>query len=322
MYKIVFLIISLFFITGCVKTNEQPQIISLPSWYLNAPTNNNNTLYGVGEGQSLNEAKINGLKNMSENLVVTVQSSLNSITTTNGNEYNKKMVKDIKVEAKKITFSNYKVDKAVQNGNKFYVLLSVDRKKLFNEKQKELNSLDYKIDENLKALNNKEKLLQIYTLKQNLPLLNKAKNTSFVLYAINNNFDYQKYYKKYDTYINKINILKNGLKIKINFNTNENLYAQSLKTILTKNNYKISNNNPNVIINIKNNIRESHFRGWTIVKVSSLINVIVNNKTISNNTINTIGRSSSTKENSIASSAKQFKAKLEDLTLDKLLFNK
>ena len=307
-------------ISGCSKSKKNVTQVKVPTWYLNAPSNTPIHLYGTGEASSLNQAKTNALKNMSENLVVTVQSSINTITKASGKTYSKNIIKDIKLEAKKITFSNYKVKKAIQSSNSFFALVSVNRNELFIQKQKEFKLLDNKIKNNKKNLQDKAKLEQIYILEKMKPSINEAKNTAFVLYAINNDFNYQIYHKEYNNHINTLNNLKNNLSLKITSNTKDSLYKQYLIGLLNQNNYKVSEDAQDVNIKILNNIRYSFARGWHIAKVSTTLNIMANDKDISNHIINTVGRSSSNKQNALVSSAYQFNKKIKKLGLHKILF--
>jgi len=308
-------------IQGCSNSNKTIQT-SLPIWYLNSPTNTIQSLYGTGEADSLNEAKTNALNNMSEQLIVSIESSMNTITKSSSNSYSKELIRNINLSAKKITFSNYKVNKAIHSGNSFFVLVSTNRIELFNEKQKEFNLINKKIDTVISQSKKLSKLEKIYAIEQIKPNINEAKNLAFTLYAINNKFNYQSYFMKYDKYINNINSLKNNLIIKIISNTKNTMYIKHLKALLTNNNYKISSTNENVLIEISNNIRYSTARGWKIAKVSTTIEVLVNNKSIATNTISTIGRSTSNNQNAIVSSAAQFKKKISTIGLNKILFNK
>jgi len=249
-----------------------------------------------------------------------VQSSINTITKASGKTYSKNIIKDIKLEAKKITFSNYKVKKAIQSSNSFFALVSVNRNELFIQKQKEFKLLDNKIKNNKKNLQDKAKLEQIYILEKMKPSINEAKNTAFVLYAINNDFNYQIYHKEYNNHINTLNNLKNNLSLKITSNTKDSLYKQYLIGLLNQNNYKVSEDAQDVNIKILNNIRYSFARGWHIAKVSTTLNIMANDKVISNHIINTVGRSSSNKQNALVSSAYQFNKKIKKLGLHKILF--
>jgi hypothetical protein len=313
------------FFTACVGEKKNTTI-ELPKWYLNPPANNFITLYGTGEGKTLNEAKNNALKDMSEKLVVSVASSMNSITTTSddgtNSSYLKENIKNVKVEAKKITFSNYKTQKAIQNGNSFFVMVSSDRHELFNEQKKEFDLIDRRIDSALKTLVGKSKLEKIHLLQNQQKNLNDGKNKSFVLYAIENDFGYQSYHKKYDDIIGEIDFLKNSVTISINSNLKTDPYKEHIISLLNQNNYKIVTNNSEVVIDINSNVRYSKARGWDIAKVATTINVKAQNKTITNQTINTLGRSSSSKENALVSSGDKFKKEIEKQGVDKVLFGK
>jgi len=307
-------------ILGCSNSKQNTKINSLPTWYLNTPSNTYNKLYGTGEAFNINEAKTNALSNMSQKLIVSVNSNINTTTKTNGNSYSKDITKNINLKSKQISFNNYKVEKLIQSNSSFFVLLSVDKIALFNEKKKELNLLDNSIHTKINNIQNRSKLEKIYILEQLKPTITKAKDTAFLLYALDNNFNYSQYYSQYDEYINQIDIIKSNLSIKVVSNTKNTLYKEYLKELLTKESYKVSSNNEDVLIKISNNIRHSKARGWQIVKASSTLNIISNNKTISSKTISSIGRSSSNKQNALQSSAISFKKKLEKIGINKILY--
>jgi hypothetical protein len=311
--------------SGCVGAKKDTQI-QIPKWFLNPPANNITTLYGTGEGKSLADAKNNALKDMSEKLVITVASSVNSITTTSydgvNSNYLKENIKNVKVDAKKITFSNYKTSKAIQSDNSFFVMVNSARNELFNEQKKEFDLIDDKINSTLKTLQNKSKLEKIHLLQNLKPTLIEGKNKAFILYAIENSFAYQTYHKKYDDITNEIDFLKNNLTIQINSNLKIDPYKEHITALLNQNNYKTVPNNAEVIININSNVRYSKARGWDIAKVATTLNVTADNKTSTNQTINTLGRSSSSKKNALVSSGDRFKKEIEKQGVDKIIFGK
>jgi hypothetical protein len=307
-------------LTACSNSKQNTQTTTLPSWYLNAPNNTIEKLYGTGEAFSLNEAKTNALSNMSQNLIVSVDSSINTKTEINNNNYNKTIIRDIKLKSKKIDFTNYKVEKAIQSGVNYFVLVSVNKNELFYQKKKELDLLDNKIELSINNTNNSSKLEKIKILENLKPTINKAKDLAFIIYAINSGFNYQEYYKKYDDYLNQIDILKSNLKIKVISNTSNTNYKEFLKELLTQENYTISNSNEDVLIKLNNNIRYSTAMGWQIVKATTTINTISNNKILSTNTISTIGRSSTSKKNALQSSANVFKKKVQKIGINKILY--
>ncbi len=311
---LVFIII---FMGGCGSQSKP----TVPKWYLNPPYNNT-YLYGTGVASSLNQAKTDALKNISENLVVTVQSSIETTTKLSNTNYSKNITKNIKLEAKRITFTNYKTEKILKSEDQFYILLKVNKQKLFDQQYKQFQLLDKKITTNIALIKDNSKLEQIYILQHNLTNIQKAKNQAFILYAIDNSFDYSVYFTKYESYIHKLTVLKNQLCISVISSIQNDTYKSYLVSLITKQKYKISDNNPDVVINLSHDIRYSTARGWQIAKVSSNIDVQANHKTISNNIINTIGRSSSTKTNALNDSAKHFNQQIIKLGLDKILFGR
>ncbi len=307
-------------LTACSSSKQNTQTTKLPSWYLNTPNNTIEKLYGTGEAFSLDEAKTNALSNMSQNLIVSVNSTINTKTKIDNNNYNKEITRDIKLQSKKISFTNYKVEKAIQSGVNYFVLVSVNKNELFYQKKKELDLLDNKIDSTINSNINNSKLQKIKILENLKPTINEAKDLAYIIYAINNGFNYQEYYKKYTNYLNKIDTLKNDLRIKIVSNTSNTNYKEFLKELLTKENYIITNSNEDVLIKLNNNIRYSTARGWQIVKATTTINTISNNKILSTNTISTIGRSSTSKKNALQSSANVFKKKVQKIGINKILY--
>lgn len=327
--KILLLIVTLLVLSfsGCTSTKKQNNMsVDIPSWYLNAPNNNSVYLYGTGEGSTLNESKNVALNNLASKLSVKVSSVINTYKTSSTNSsgdsfYNKDVSQDLNIEIEKMRFSNINIEKSTQLGNSFFTLVKISRDKLFNETFKEFSLLDSSINENLNVISTKSTLEQIKDLENLYPKLNDAKKDAFLLYTINNEFDYSKYIRNYDKNINKIDILKDGILINVTTNENSKFFYNQLLQLLNENSYKVSTNgNVNIIIN--NDKRYSVARGWQIVKVSTTIKTMSNNKTLSNITINSVGRSTSSQENALAQASMHFKKQLHEIGLNSILFSK
>ena len=323
---ILFLGFSIIF-TGCVKMptlkDSKHTTSSIPNWYLNAPQNSSKYIYGTGESNSVDNAKNEALNNMSARLVTSVGSSLKATTKSSSDgTYSKDVSKQLKVEVQKIRFTNATIEKNAVVGNNFYVLAKVDRIELFNTKKKDFNLLNTRIDTRYKQLKNMPKLEKINGLSQLYPSLIKAKKLSFVMYAINNSFDYGSYHKKYDSMIDEINSLKDNLTISVSSNLPQKYFADELTAFLNANNYKTNSGKSDISIKVTNKVRYSTARGWQIAKVSTTLSVVSNKRVISNKVITTTGRSSSTKENALEGASKYFAKKIKKLGLNSILFNK
>jgi hypothetical protein len=302
-------------------TKEQ---ISLPSWYINAPLNNDIFIYGEGESKiSLNDAKNNALSNMASKLVVSVTSSISSITTTSKNSYSKDVTKDVKVNVEKIKFTNAIAEKAINVNENFYILMKVNRQELFINKKKEFDIRDSQIDTKYNNISKYGKIEQIDILQKLYPTIKKAKAQTIVLHAINNDFNQFLFIKKYDSYIDKIAELKENSTIMIRSNNKRKYFADSLTNILNQNQYRVSSKSgSDIVISLNNKVKYSIARGWNIAKVTTTISVLSNNKIISNTIIKSLGRSSTSKESALENASEHFLVQMEEKTLDKVIFNK
>lgn len=312
-------------IQGCIGESKQYNLNipeSVPSWYINSPLNTSAYLYGIGEGDTLKEAKANSLNDMSSRLLVRIESSLETKKSTSLDFYEKEVNQDIKVDIEQIQYTNVKIDKNSFLDYKYYILTKVNRNQQFEEKKKEFDILDKKLSKkynSLKRKNTYEKIIVLENMREDIA---KNKKRAFILYAIKNEFNYAKYFEKYSKYIDLIQTLKNQLRISIKSNEYHNYFKDTLIDFMNKDRYQISSNNPDIKISIKNKKRYSKVRKWIIVKISTTISISSKGKIITNNIIETIGRSTSSKENATQDASVEFSELINNKGLNKLLFNK
>jgi hypothetical protein len=305
------------------KTQES----NIPAWYINAPVNNSLFIYGEGEAFTFSDAKDNSLNSMASKLVVSVGSTILSTTKTSQNTqentYSKDVTKDLRIDVQKIKFTNATVEKSEKIGEHFYVLMKVDRQELFKNKKVEFDINDNRLTKKFNSSKQYSKLEQIYILQNMYPDIKRAKSKAIILNAINNDFNHAFYVAKYDSYIDKISELKNELTIMVKSNNTKKYFADSLIDMLNQQQYKVSDSLKNdVIIYLNNKVKYSIARGWNIAKVTTTISVMSNNKIISNQVLNTIGRSSTSEESALENASWHFRKKIEEKTLDKVIFNK
>lgn len=302
--------------------------MKIPEWYINAPVNNTVFIYGEGESSvSVSDAKNNALNNMASKLVISVGSNMSSTTTSsrndNGNSYSKDVTKYVKTNVGKIKFTNASTEKSVQIKESFYVLMKVNRQELFENKKKEFDIRDSRIETKYNSLGKYGKLEQIHILQTLYPTIKKAETQSIVLNAINNDFDQALYIKKYGSYIDKISEIKENSTIMVKTNNRKKYFSDSLIDILNQKQYRVSYTlDSDVIVSLNNKVKYSIARGWNIAKVSTTISVISNNKIISNTIITSLGRSSTSRESALENASTDFLEQIEEKTLDKVIFNK
>ncbi len=313
--------------SGCIGGTAKKEV-PLPQWYLQAPNNTAQFLYGEGEGSSIEEAKQNALNNMASRLVVsvssTIDSSTRSTTSDNGSSYSKDVSKNVKVEVQKIKFTNATVKNSEMVNGKLYTLMEVNRPLLFAQKKGEFDSKDARAEELYSTVDGKAKLDQIHILQDIYPLLKEAKTQTIVLNAINNSFPYTIYTKKYDEYMDRLDAIKRECVINVKTNTDEKYFADNLVDLLNQNKFRISDTmaKSDIIIDIKTSPKYSITSGWNIAKVSTTLSVISDGKVVSNKIIATVGRSSTSQESALEDASKKFRSEIEKQTLDSVIFSK
>ena len=326
--KLLQLTIIVLSLSGCVGSfTHKAQDSEMPSWYINAPSNNTFFIYGEGESYSFSDAKNNALNSMASKLVVSIRSSISSSTKTsnnrNGNKYSKDVIKNLKIDVEKIKFTNATIEKSKKQEEKFYVLMKVDRQELFKNKKIEFDINDKRIMKVFDSTKGYGKLEQIHILQNIYPDIQKAKSQSIILNAINNDFKYDSYIEKYDSYIDKIAKLKNDLTIVVKSNSQNKYFKDSLIEILNQQQFKVSNSSSNdATIFLNNKVKYSIARGWNIAKVTTTISVISDNKIVSNKVLNSVGRSSTSQESALENASQNFLKKIQEKTLDRIIFNK
>lgn len=314
--------------SGCVGGMGAKKELPLPQWYLVAPTNTAQFLYGEGEGNTIEEAKTNALNNMASGLVVAVSSTMQTSTRTTTSQgdssYSKDVSKNVKLEVQKIKFTNAIVKNSEMVNGKFYTLMQVNRPELFAQQKGEFDSKDARADQLYSSLEGKAKLDQIHILQDMYPLLQEAKAQTIVLNAINNGFPYAIYTKKYDSYIDRLDDIKSNCVIHIASNANTKYFSDNLIDLLNQNKFKISStpNNSDIEIQINSSPKYSVASGWNIAKVSTTLSVVSNGKVVSNKIITSIGRSSSSNENALEDASKRFREEILKQTLDSVIFAK
>lgn len=318
--KLSIIFVSLLFVSCSSKQEVQISSIPIPNWYLQPPSNDQAYLYGSASAFTIEEAKAIALDQISKQLVVKVNSKFSSSTTSATNYYEKRSTQNLEQKSLTIEFSNYKIVKSQKIDDTFYILLKVDRIKLFNNYKNKFNTIHNKITYSLKKINNKNRLVQIFTLKDELKSIKKAKVLLNILVSIDNSFDDKKYLDVYNKIQNNISKLQSNIRIAIK--SNDTISKNQFSNFLNSNSYNISNKNSDITIKLNTTSLYSKAYGWYVAKKTTNIKIISNNKLLLSHTINYKGRSSTSEQSANLNSGTNFYKKLKDLGIEKILFNR
>ena len=314
MKNIIFIFL-LLFLNSC-SSNKQ-ESVNLPSWYLNIEEDET-YIYGLGEGETLQSAKSSALNFIASSISVGVSSILKKDESYTKNDELFSSYKNVKnsinLEVNKIDFSKPKIINNVKISDKFYIKIAVNKNELFKNYKEKLDLDDEKIQNYYKMEKSPyEKIRLIKNLEKDIT---KAKSKVYILKALNVNFPSYKYIDRYNSYLLNKDKLISNIRISIK---NDNPFASVLINQLNKKGFKISNNSYDVKITLNNNIKKSKYASFKIVKISTNIIVKNQNKIISNEKINTIGRSSIDYQNAIENASKSFLLKIKTKGIEKVI---
>jgi hypothetical protein len=318
---ITIILLSLF--TGCTSSSNKVKN-EMPSWFLNTPSNNSNYLYGSGSGYSKEEAKNDALSHISSSLQVQIKSKITQKkeTISQNNQalyYSSDTKKELEAKALKIDYQNVKISKIKQSGEKIYILAQIDKKALIKQKLYQLQEKDIFITKQIDlASKQNSKIATIQTYQKVTPDITQAKSLINILKILGYDFDKKCYTDNYTNYYLDFTKAMDSLKIAVNSDNQH--FKNIISSHISENGYKINNNSPDIVIKNKNVITNSKYKGWFIAKVSSNIEVKCNSKIIKNHTINSVGRSSISKDLAIQSASKKFEKNLKKKSIEKFLF--
>jgi len=290
---------------------------NIPDWFY-SPPKSDTYFYGAGEGIDVKQAQAAALDSIAREIQTTISSNLNisqGYSSSNGNSsFYKSVRNDIHTQVKKINFTNIEIMKTVKVGNNIYLLVRINKLKLFNSLKTQFEILDSKIDNEIKVSKNYSLLDQLITLNKLEPKISEALSKATILNTLNPNFDIKPYINKYNSYLNQKTKLLHQLTFSVSSN---DIFSQKLIEVLNQKGYKIASNS-NIQIKVLKQIRNSTPMGMAVARITINIQVIAKNKILSSTSLEVKGISN-TPSQAIAKAANNFKAKLLKANINKLL---
>jgi hypothetical protein len=315
------LILSIFFI-GCNSSNtpivlvKEHKVQNLPSWYLSAPNNNQDFLYGIGAASTLSQAKNEALNSLASRLFISISSNTHSIKSSDSFEnYSSINNQEIFLEVEKIDLLNSKIEKSIKVNDEYFVLLSIDRKKLFKEYFFKLDIIDRKISQFYDKAINLSNIFTISYSKEILDLIDEALLLTKKLSVINEDFNKSQYDLKYNKIKFDLLNLRKNIKLKIK----SNHFLKSLKSYISRNNILLSNKNFDAIVSSFENINYSKYNNWFIAKCNISVEILVNAEVLSTNNFTIIGRSTHSNFQALENAKKSLEKKLLNIDINNFL---
>ncbi|MBO4956754.1 MAG: hypothetical protein J6C50_02875 [Rickettsiales bacterium] len=249
---------------------------TIPEWYNNKPEDNKLYIFGIGSGDSVNEAVRSGI----DNVYINIYTSVYNYVSDDAVGENIKKLKENAKEDLNINFSSYIIENSVNIDNKYYVLISFKRNELFNRQVSDLDVLNTAILTKYASIANYSDFVKLHKYKDILTLINNAQNKINIIKVIGifNDIKYQDTYKKIKNDYKKI-VDNIGVKLDLDKDLSF-LLGNVVNGVLGDNGVKVKSKSQNkLIINSQNDIIKVH--NIFVVKTKFMCKVVYKNNVIS-----------------------------------------
>ena len=268
------------FISGCIGSSK-PKI---ESWYYTPPRDSTTTLYGVGDGASFKSAKVDALASISNNLSVTLQSSYEksdqSVRTNQDERTLQEIRQTIKTQAKKISFSKVNIAKEQVVDKRVYLLVSVNRARLYKEHQRKLDVQMQKIERNITASNSLSLLERFIALKHLHDTSSRIIASVALLRVIDSRKDLSAYESTIANYEKAYLKVKGSLKLHVKSSRESQMFKLALQKSLMNMGVKLVQDGADGVIELKFNSKKEKLMGYNIEKCFLHVNLSNDKKSI------------------------------------------
>ena len=308
LFNFVFLILLSLVFISCSSKNEVKQTSNnLPSWYLNPISNDGLHLYGIGEGENLQEATNNALVSISSNLIVSINSnsSLKKESILKYREYvSKEFRQNIYTETENLSFQNYEiVESFKQRYNKILVLVKAPKDLLVKQLRNELRNLNdnFRITTSLKQDN----LTRYLNYEKVYFDFDYFTNKVQIINSLDNTFSDKNFYDKMRFLKSNLEDLKQKINFTIYKNNSDDFAVLRLKKSISDYGFSIKDN-ADYQIHLNSNFNFKDARGMFIANNDLSIEIIYDNKIIKSHKIELTGYSSNSIDDAIHNSYEDF----------------
>jgi len=311
--------IGIFVLGGCSKTEPQPiteRSKQLPSWYMTPPAMTDDYLYGVGDGNTLEEARKSALENMIAQLGITIASSYESTLKVHKGyrEYfTKKISHNIKSEIASLRISNYETLQSEKRAyNNYIMLVRSDKQQFIEGLTKELDQKVDKIEAQCMLLQHSDVLsrYQFYTEASNE--LNELFSTLLVLNTLDSTFQDESYMQTILTINAEFQALKEQMTFSFVSDTDSAGFQEEISVALTDKKMRIidekRSDNDHIVIVLHSTVNYAVSHGFNIARVALVIEVKdYQDKMIGGNRINLTGHATQGKAVALENVSRKFR---------------
>lgn len=317
MNKFFLVVLSIFLLTACAS-NQKIEVTTpkYPNWYINPQYEDQNYLYGVGEGKNIEEAIKSALVAISSRLSLNISSSstVYSKSYRDFREYvTKESTQKIFSNTENLKFNNYEILESKKiSFNSFIINLQIKKIDLINSLTNEIKLLDELLQNQEKELLDKDPLTKYIAYKDIFNQYYSKINKIEILKNLNKEFNEKNYFDKLNQIYSKMIKNKNTSTFYISNFTNNELISNKLKEEISKEFKVFEKNEALYEIEISSNINKKSSYGFYIVNNNISFKIYYKNSLIKTKNYITKGASSNSFKDAINNS-------YEDINLESFL---
>ncbi len=234
--------------TGCVKqSNVKPQSAittqateQIPNWVKTPPADNATSIFGLGEGDSLESARQSALKDIAGKLETHVKSETENRAFLRNDQISSSFEQNIQTQVKDTKLVSYEMIKSAHVNGRTYALLAMSRGDFVKDKQHRLNEINEQITQLLSSIKSKSKLEQMIAYNKAFALATEARPYVYIIRAVDAGFDSKPYLKAFDSYQQKEQQLAESIRFYIKSPSELNKVAKYIRDALQTYNFQVT----------------------------------------------------------------------------------
>jgi len=302
------LIAALLFAVSCGGNSSQV-LNDTPSWFVNPKQNDSENIYGIAQGQTLEEATKYALADAASKLMVSVSSDSTLIREENRYDANEEMRQKVRQNIEKISFTNFEINQSTKTPNSFFVEVKIDRNSFIQQQKEQFELSERKVanldknSANTNALNRRDALLKISALIKELELKGR------IIEGAGENIGLQNKLVKLETFNNELEKTTDKIEFFFDANSEKQEYDKSYRELNKEKIKVVTSNNPNnqnqVTLKISSKSHSQKIYDYT-TKIEVDFSNLIAGKVIASNSIEASG-------NSVIGEKESYKAALKSL---------
>jgi hypothetical protein len=266
---------------GCVdqalvknqSASTQP-VQKIPDWATSPPTDTASSIYGLGEGNSLEKARQNALRDIAGKLETHVRSETENRDYLRNNQLSSSFQQTIQTQVKDTKLVSYETVKSAQVNGKTWILVAMSRGDFVKDRQHHLDEISQQISDLQAGAQGKSKVEKMVAYNRISALAAQARPYVYIIRAVDAGFNSKAYLQQYDHYKTTEQKLAESTRFYISGPSDLNKVSQYLKDALQTYNFQVTNNRSqaDAIIQVEGDVKKNViFSSKTVAIVYDLL---------------------------------------------------